>query len=226
MNIACHYFILWHEADIIVVTLAITYHCITGVSIADDAAGNCVALIACNLVIASIRPRHQLAAFTCRKTGIQPQPPCSVIPLGTGNGMSVNLGWGHRASRRWVRDRHSMADVRLPSCMHAITHAAVAMSYYGRCKTTVVHANICFFCCVMVWQMCDYCHSMHANTNPAIAESWYGRCEITIVHACQYTCCCCCVTSMAGVKLRSVVHASTHVINAVPWYGRWEIAFH
>lgn len=26
--------------------------------------------------------------------------------------MSVNLGWGHRASRRWVKDRQSMADVR------------------------------------------------------------------------------------------------------------------
>ncbi|KAL3150246.1 hypothetical protein ABBQ32_000102 [Trebouxia sp. C0010 RCD-2024] len=43
--------------------------------------------------------------------GIQPQPPASVIPLGTGNGMSVNLGWGHKASSQWVKSRKSMADM-------------------------------------------------------------------------------------------------------------------
>lgn len=47
----------------------------------------------------------------CREIGIRPQPPAAVIPLGTGNGMSVNLGWGHRASSQWVKSRKSMADV-------------------------------------------------------------------------------------------------------------------
>lgn len=50
----------------------------------------------------------------CREIGIQPQPPASVIPLGTGNGMSVNLGWGHKASSQWVKSRKSMADVSSP----------------------------------------------------------------------------------------------------------------
>lgn len=43
-----------------------------------------------------------------------PKPPAAVIPLGTGNGMSVNLGWGHKASKQWVRDQKSMAGVSLP----------------------------------------------------------------------------------------------------------------
>ncbi len=47
----------------------------------------------------------------CREIGIMPKPPAAVIPLGTGNGMSVNLGWGHKASKNWVKDRESMSGV-------------------------------------------------------------------------------------------------------------------
>ncbi|DBA86900.1 hypothetical protein WJX79_000527 [Trebouxia sp. C0005] len=52
--------------------------------------------------------------------GILPKPPAAVIPLGTGNGMSVNLGWGHKASKLWVKDQKSMSDM-----IHGVANAAV-----------------------------------------------------------------------------------------------------
>ena len=50
-----------------------------------------------------------------------PKPPAAVIPLGTGNGMSVNLGWGHKASKLWVKDQKSMSDVQHSSTL-SMTH--------------------------------------------------------------------------------------------------------
>ena len=59
----------------------------------------------------------------CREIGIKPKPPAAVIPLGTGNGMSVNLGWGHKASKAWVKDRHSMSDVSNTPCFAVLAIA-------------------------------------------------------------------------------------------------------
>ena len=90
---------------------------------------------------------NEVLGCACRKTGIQPQPPCSVIPLGTGNGMSVNLGWGHRASRRWVKDRHSMADVRLLCLLHLpIMACAYHARAYHACAYHNAPANHVFAC--------------------------------------------------------------------------------
>ncbi|KAK9852565.1 hypothetical protein WJX84_009673 [Apatococcus fuscideae] len=51
---------------------------------------------------------------------LKPRPPVGVIPLGTGNGMSCNLGWGKTMRAEWIVSRASMFQE-----LKAVANAAV-----------------------------------------------------------------------------------------------------
>ena len=40
---------------------------------------------------------------TIKKLGVSPPPAVGVLPLGTGNGISVNLGWGKKTQPRSLK---------------------------------------------------------------------------------------------------------------------------
>ncbi len=42
-----------------------------------------------------------------KKLGVSPPPAVGVLPLGTGNGISVNLGWGKKTQPRSLKARHA-----------------------------------------------------------------------------------------------------------------------
>ncbi|KAK9834687.1 hypothetical protein WJX74_007566 [Apatococcus lobatus] len=51
---------------------------------------------------------------------LKPRPPVGIIPLGTGNGMSCNLGWGKTMRAEWIVSRGSMFQE-----LKAVANAAV-----------------------------------------------------------------------------------------------------
>lgn len=44
---------------------------------------------------------------TIKKLDVSPPPAVGVLPLGTGNGISVNLGWGKKTQPRSLKARHA-----------------------------------------------------------------------------------------------------------------------
>lgn len=47
------------------------------------------------------RHAHDSFALECRILELKPSPPVVVVPLGTGNGLSINFGWGKRTQADW-----------------------------------------------------------------------------------------------------------------------------
>lgn len=47
----------------------------------------------------------------CRELGIHPAPPTAIIPLGTGNGVSINFGWGKTIRPQWLKSPDAMTQV-------------------------------------------------------------------------------------------------------------------
>lgn len=67
------------------------------------------------------RVRHRLRVLACGGDGtvawilttiwkldLKPPPPVGVIPLGTGNGLSINFGWGKTMRAEWLQSKESM----------------------------------------------------------------------------------------------------------------------
>ena len=42
---------------------------------------------------------------TIRELGLQPAPPVAVMPLGTGNDLSLSFGWGNAFLKSWINVR-------------------------------------------------------------------------------------------------------------------------
>ena len=39
---------------------------------------------------------------TVMELGLEPPPPVAVLPLGTGNDMSLSFGWGNTFQQAWI----------------------------------------------------------------------------------------------------------------------------
>eukprot|EP00891_Asterochloris_glomerata_P008689 jgi/Astpho2/8689/Aster-05259 len=46
-----------------------------------------------------------------RQAQLTPEPPVSVMPLGTGNGVARNLGWGKKINKKWISSPQAVAEV-------------------------------------------------------------------------------------------------------------------
>lgn len=51
------------------------------------------------------------SGFLCRQAQLTPEPPVSVMPLGTGNGVARNLGWGKKINKKWISSPQAVAEV-------------------------------------------------------------------------------------------------------------------
>ena len=48
-----------------------------------------------------------------RKLELRPPPAVAVIPLGTGNGLSINFGWGKTMRAEWLESEESLRQVSM-----------------------------------------------------------------------------------------------------------------
>ena len=51
---------------------------------------------------------------TVRELALDPEPHVAVMPLGTGNDLSLSFGWGNTFLKSWINVRLPSADVRSP----------------------------------------------------------------------------------------------------------------
>ena len=128
--------------------------------------------------------------------GLSPAPPVAVLPLGTGNDLSINLGWGKRFRDSWVQPKHideTFLKYRNATVQQVdfwnLTMTVPDASFYGdlpnpvsrdACDPTVTHARFWNYLSVGVDAEVTYNFHHLRQNNPRLASSrhlnqmWYG----------------------------------------------------
>ena len=58
-----------------------------------------------------------------RELQLEPPPAVAVMPLGTGNDLSLSFGWGNTFLHKWIAVSPYTLSIRSACCMRMSTHA-------------------------------------------------------------------------------------------------------
>ncbi len=128
--------------------------------------------------------------------GLSPAPPVGILPLGTGNDLSINLGWGKKFNESWVHEKYidgTFAKYRNAAVQKVdfwdMTMTVPDPSFYGdlpnpisrdACDSTLTRARFWNYFSIGVDAEASYnFHNLREN-NPCLASSrsinqmWYG----------------------------------------------------